>query len=209
MTVPRAQIRGVIFDLDGVLVTTDELHFQAWKELADRETIPFTRHDNERLKGVDRMRSLDIILEKAARPYSPAEKTALADAKNTRYRSLLSSLSTGDALPGARSMLEALRERHIPAAVGSASRNAGEILGRVGLDAFIGVLIDGGAVKHAKPDPEVFLLAAQRMGLPPVDCLVVEDAIVGVEAALRGGFHVLGIGDPQRLRSVAGGMVAR
>jgi beta-phosphoglucomutase len=190
----------VIFDLDGVLVSTDEMHFRAWKELADREGIPFTRHDNERLKGVSRMESLEIILEKATRGYTPAEKAAMADTKNTRYRELLSTLTPRDPLPGAREVLEALRALGVRTAVGSSSRNAREMLDRVDLSRLLDVVVDGNDILRSKPDPEVFLLAAARMGLTPAECLVVEDAVAGVEAGVRGGFRVLGIGEPEMLR---------
>jgi beta-phosphoglucomutase len=198
-------IRGVIFDLDGVLVSTDDLHFRAWKELAEREGIPFTRQDNERLRGVDRMASLEILLERATRTYSQAEKLALAGSKNDRYRLLLAELGPSNVLPGARELLAGLRERGVRTAVGSSSRNAREILHRLALDALLDVIVDGTDITRSKPDPEVFALAASRMGLSPAECLVVEDAASGVEAALRGGFRVLGIGDPVRLPGVPDG----
>lgn len=192
-------IRGVIFDLDGVLVSTDEMHFQAWKELADREGIPFNRHDNERLKGVSRARSLDIILEKAARRYSEDQKSAMASAKNDRYRELLAVLAPRDALVGAGEMLTGLRAMGVKLAVGSSSRNAREILRRVDLLRLLDSVVDGTDVSRSKPDPEAFLLAAARLGLRPAECLVVEDAAAGIEAGIRGGFSVLGIGDPKLL----------
>lgn len=193
-------IRGVIFDLDGVLVSTDELHYAAWSELAGREGVPFTPHDNERLKGVSRMESLEIILERSPRVYPPERKAAMAEAKNARYRELLAGLTPRDALPGARAMLEGLRARAVRTAVGSSSRNAREILDRVDLSRLLDVVVDGNDIRRSKPDPEVFLLAASLLRLPPAECLVVEDAAAGVEAGVRGGFRVLGIGGPDVLR---------
>ena len=169
-------IRGVIFDLDGVLISTDEMHYIAWSELAGREGIPFTREDNHRLRGVSRMESLEIILEKSERAFSPERKAAMAEAKNARYRELLATLTPRDLLPGARAMVEALRARGVKTAVGSSSRNAREILDRVDLSRLLDVVVDGTDIRRSKPDPEVFLLAAERLGLRPAECLVVEDA---------------------------------
>lgn len=195
-------IRGVIFDLDGVLVTTDELHYQAWKEMADEEGIPFDRAINERLRGVSRMESLDIILERATREYTPEEKQALAERKNATYRELLESLTPDDLLPGARAMLSSLRDRGIRVAIGSSSRNTPLILERVGLSGELDAVADGNDIRNSKPDPEVFLLAAERLGLPPTDCLVVEDAAAGIEAGRRGGMPVFAIGTPEKFPDV-------
>jgi beta-phosphoglucomutase len=192
-------ILGVIFDLDGVLVRTDELHFRCWKELAEREGIPFSRTDNERLRGVNRMESLEIVLERSPDVYTGAQKLTLAEQKNARYRELLRSLGPSDALPGVRAMLVGLRERGILTAVGSSSRNAPEIVARIGLESLLDVVVGGDDVARSKPDPEVFILAARRLGLDPGRCLVVEDAAAGIEAAIRGGFPTLGIGDPSGL----------
>jgi len=195
-------IEGVIFDLDGVLVSTDELHYQAWKRLADEEGIHFDRRINHRLRGVSRMQSLEILLERAARRYSPTEKTALAERKNATYRRLLERLSGDDALPGAREMLRELAGRGVKTAIASASRNAPAILQRVGLAGQADALVDGNDVTRSKPDPEIFLLAAERLDLPPRACLVVEDAAAGIEAGRRAGMAVFGIGTPDRLPGV-------
>lgn len=195
-------IRAVIFDLDGVLVSTDELHFQAWKQLADAEGIPFDRVINHRLRGVSRLESLEIILERAARPYSPEQKIALADAKNAMYRELLSTLTPADALPGAAELPAALKARGVKIAVGSSSRNTSLILERLDWSDRFDVVVDGNDIRRSKPDPEVFVLAAQRLGVPPAQCLVVEDAIAGVEAARRAGMAVFGIGTPELLPGV-------
>lgn len=195
-------IRGVIFDLDGVLVSTDELHFQSWVFLAQREGIDFSREINLRLLGIGRMKSLDIVLEKAERSYTGEEKQALADLKNDHYRTLLEKLTPADVLPGARELLRALRERGIRLAVGSSSRNAPLILSIVDLEEAVDAVVDGSQVSRSKPDPEVFLLAAERIGIDPCECLVVEDAPAGVEAARRAGMAVLAVGPRERHRDL-------
>ena len=192
-------IRGVIFDLDGVLVATDEAHYQAWKQLADEEGIPFDRAINERLKGVGRMDSLNIILERSPRAYSEEEKRALADRKNADYRVQLAKLTPADMLPGARELVAALRGRGVKIAVASSSRNTPLILERLGLQDAFDAVADGNDISHSKPHPEVFLVAAERLGLPPDECVVVEDAPAGIEAARRAGMAVFGIGTPDRL----------
>lgn len=188
------KISAVIFDLDGVIVSTDEYHFRAWKQLADAEDIPFNREDNERLRGVSRMDSLGIILENSVRSYSGVEKREMAARKNSIYRSLLVKLSPSDILPGVMEMLDGLRVRGIKRAIGSSSKNAGSILEAIGLDKTFDEVVDGSDISRSKPDPEVFTLAAERMEVPPEQCLVVEDAYAGVDAALAAGMSVLAIG---------------
>lgn len=190
-------IRAVIFDLDGVLVTTDEMHYRGWKQLADEEGIPFDRSRNDRLRGVSRMESLEIVLELAAKPYSPDEKLEMATRKNGYYRGFLASLTPDDVLPGAREMLVELRSRGILIAIGSSSKNAPMIMERVGLTDLVDAIVDGNHIKASKPDPEVFLLAAEALGVEPSECVVVEDAAAGVEAARRAGMAVFGIGTPE------------
>ena len=187
-------IKAVIFDLDGVIVSTDEFHFLAWKELADAEGIPFDRHDNERLRGVSRMESLDILLEKADRAYSEAEKEAMATHKNDIYRGLLVRLSPADILPGVHAVLEGLRERGVRSAIGSSSKNAGPILAAIGLANAFDTIVDGTHITRSKPDPEVFSLAGRQLGIVPEACLVVEDADAGVEAGVAAGMPVLAVG---------------
>lgn len=192
-------IRGVIFDLDGVLVTTDEMHFKAWQRLADEEGIPFNRTINQRQRGIGRMESLDVLLEQSRHAYSQEEKNALAERKNSYYGALLQTLTPADTLAGAREMLAALRKRGIRTCIGSASRNAPVILQRVDLFNAVDAVVDGRDVTRSKPDPECFLLCAKRIGLQPAECIVVEDAEAGVEAALAAGMPVLGIGVAARL----------
>jgi beta-phosphoglucomutase len=191
-------IHAVIFDLDGVIVSTDEYHYRAWKRLADEEGIPFDRQDNERLRGVSRMESLDLILEKANCPYTIEEKNAMAERKNGYYRDSLGGLSALDILPGVLDCLRELKYRGIRIAIGSSSKNAGPILQAVGLGRTFEVVTDGTHIVRSKPDPEVFALAGHRLGVPAAQCLVVEDADAGVEAGVAAGMPVLAVGSAMR-----------
>lgn len=186
-------IRGVIFDLDGVLVSTDELHYRSWKMVADAEGIHFDRTINERLRGVDRTTSLAIILERARRSYGEDEKKAMAERKNSEFREMVSAMTAADLLPGAMSLLESLRSRGLKTAVASSSRNAGLIVEQLGLSNMFDAVVDGNHITRSKPDPEVFLKAAAALALPPRECVVVEDAESGIEAARRAGMPVLGV----------------
>lgn len=188
------KILGVLFDLDGVIVSTDDCHYQAWKRMADEEGIPFDRHVNERLRGVSRMESLSIILERAEKMYTDEERQELADRKNAYYVQLIGQLTQQDILPGAMDTLRWLKERGIRIAIGSSSRNTPIILRQIGLSEAFDAVADGNAIHHSKPDPEVFLLAAKLLELKPQNCLVVEDADAGIEAALAGGMRALGVG---------------
>lgn len=188
-------LKGIIFDLDGVLVHTDEFHYQAWKQMADRLGIPFDRQVNNRLRGVSRMASLEIILEKANRPFSDGEKLVLTEEKNAAYRKLLKTMSPKDVSPEVAVTLSELKMRGFRLAVGSSSKNAGFILKQTGLDVWMDAVSDGNNITRSKPDPQVFLIAAEMLGLPPAQCAVVEDAYAGIDAALAGGFLAVGIGD--------------
>ena len=187
--------QGIIFDLDGVICSTDEYHYLAWKALADRLGIPFDRERNNLLRGVSRMASLEIILEKAGRTYTEAEKAAFAEEKNAAYRQLLGRMSPADLSEDVRTTLEALRRAGLKLAIGSSSKNTPFILERIGLGDFFDAVADGNCITHSKPHPEVFLKAAELIGLPPAACLVVEDAHAGVEAAVAGGFDCAAMGD--------------
>ena len=189
------ELNGIIFDLDGVLVHTDEFHYQAWKQLADRLRIPFDRQVNNRLRGVSRMASLEIILEGADRSFSNEEKLAMTEEKNTAYRKLLKTMSPGDVSGEVVETLSKLKERDIQLAIGSSSKNAGFILKQTGLDVWMDAVSDGNNITRSKPDPQVFLMAADMLALPPAQCAVVEDAWAGIDAALAGGFLAVGIGD--------------
>lgn len=187
--------QGIIFDLDGVICSTDEYHYLAWKALADRLGIPFDRQCNNLLRGVSRMASLEIILDKADRAYSDVEKATFAEEKNTLYRELLGRMSPADLSYDVKSTLTILRQTNLKLAIGSSSKNTPFILDRIGLGDFFDVVADGNCITHSKPNPEVFLKAADMIGLDPKDCLVVEDAHAGVEAAFAGGFDCAAIGD--------------
>lgn len=193
--------RGIIFDLDGVICYTDQYHYRAWKELADRENIYFDEAVNNRLRGVSRMDSLEIILERSGKFYTDEEKGSLAEWKNRRYRELLGKMTERDLPEEVRETLDGLRSKGYKLAVGSSSKNAKFILSRIGLADYFDAVSDGTGITRSKPDPEVFLQAAGRLGLKPSECLVVEDAPAGIEAAAAGGFASAGIdeaaGHPQ------------
>ena len=186
---------NIIFDLDGVLVSTDEYHYQAWKKIADEEGIYFDRAINNRLRGVSRRESLEIILERAHKTYTQAEKEALAQRKNDYYKELLGNLTASDTLQGVRETLIDLRQKDVHIAVGSSSKNTMRILKQVGLENAFDAIADGTEITKSKPDPEVFLLAAQKLGAKPETCLVVEDAVAGVNAGCNAGMPVAGIGE--------------
>ncbi len=200
MTQPIGPVAAVLFDLDGVLVTTDALHARAWKAMADREGVPFDDALADRLRGVGRMDALAIILDEAGKACTAAEREAMATWKNERYKAMLAELTPSDVLPGSRELLAALRTRGIKAAVASSSKNARAILDRLELTPMLDAVADGSDVPKTKPDPAVFVLAAQKLGVAPSRCVVVEDAAAGVQAALAAGMRVLGVGDAERVR---------
>ena len=188
-------IKAVIFDLDGVLVTTDELHFAAWKALAERLGIRgFTRADNARQRGVSRMESLEVVLEKSDREFSDDEKLALAEEKNDIYVKSLSALSRADVLPGVFEFIDYIKSKGIKAAVGSASKNTPLILEKTGLADKFDAVSCGLDTTRSKPDPEVFLIAAQKLGIDPCGCAVIEDSAAGIEAAKAGGMYAVAVG---------------
>lgn len=195
---PHGPLKAIIFDVDGVLLSTDEHHYLAWKQLADEEGIYFDRTINGRLRGVSRMQSLDIILEKADRTYSEEERLQLAERKNNNYKQLIGKITPNDVLPGVTKCLDKFKELGLRLATGSSSKNAPELLSRTGLASYFEATADGNEISRSKPDPEVFLLAAQKLDLDASSCLVVEDAISGVEAAKAGGFRSLAVGDAAR-----------
>jgi len=189
-------LKAVIFDLDGVICSTDEYHYEAWKAMADSIGVYFDREINNRLRGVSRMASLEIILERwHGDALSPGEKTALATRKNDIYRGLLANMSPADLSDEVKSTLDALRASGLKLAIGSSSKNTPFILERIGLKGYFDAISDGNNITNSKPDPEVFLKAAAFLGEGPADCLVVEDAVSGAEAGHRGGFTVACVGD--------------
>ncbi|MBQ9308963.1 MAG: beta-phosphoglucomutase [Clostridia bacterium] len=187
--------KGIVFDLDGVICSTDHYHYLAWKKLADRLGIPFDEQVNNRLRGVSRMASLEIILEKSEKAYTDEEKEAFAQEKNDTYRELLKEMSPKDLTDEVRDTLNELRARGYLLAIGSSSKNTPFILERIGLGDYFDAVSDGNNITHSKPDPEVFLKGAERIGLDPSVCVVVEDAHAGVEGAVRGGFACAAMGD--------------
>ncbi len=189
------QYRAVIFDLDGVIVSTDEQHFEAWNKIAEEEGIYFDREINNRLRGVSRMESLEILLERSEKEYTSERKQELAQKKNEYYKALIQRLTPQDILPGVRSFLDSLRGAGIKTAIASSSKNARTILRLIGLESQFDVIVSGEDISKSKPDPEVYQIAALRLGLEPGVCLVVEDARAGVDAALVAGMKVMGVGD--------------
>ena len=193
-------IMAVLFDLDGVLVSTDEYHYRSWKKLADEEGFDFFDHEfNDKFRGVARMECVEILLRRAGRKYSLVQKQEIADRKNNYFIDSLSTVTQEALLPGALTTLQKLRERGIKIAVASNSRNAKTIIRQVGIEHFLNAIVDGYGIENSKPDPEIFLLAAKNLNVSPAHCLVVEDAVTGIEAAQRAGMKALGIGPAERL----------
>ena len=192
---------AVIFDLDGVICYTDEYHYQAWKAMADSIGVYFDREINNRLRGVSRMASLEIVLERASGEFSLAEKEELADQKNELYKKLLANMSPADLSDEVKSTLDELRRRGYRLAIGSSSKNTPFILRQIGLGDYFDAVSDGNNITRSKPDPEVFEKAAQILCIEPKRCLVVEDAVSGAEAAHRGGMKAACVGDASRAKA--------
>ncbi|MEY3591560.1 MAG: hypothetical protein RLZZ38_517 [Bacteroidota bacterium] len=189
-------IKGLLFDLDGVLVTTEHNHFIAWQRCAHSLGIAFTEQENELLKGVSRVDSLKKILELGAKTISNEEFEALLKGKNDFYLESIQSLNASDLLPGVAALLEEAKHRGILLGVGSSSKNANFILGKLGIAHYFDVVIDGNGVSDPKPHPEVFLNGAKALQLEPKQVLVFEDAASGIAAAKAGGFTAVGVGNP-------------
>ena len=187
-------VEAILLDLDGVLVHTDEFHFLAWKALADRLGIPFTKEQGDRCRGVSRMDSLDIVLEGADRAFSPAEKLALAEEKNRTYQGYLAGMTPADLSPEVRDTLAELRRRGYRLALASGSKNAPLILARTGLGPLLDAAADGSHILRSKPDPEIFLAAAGMLGLAPARCAAVDDAAAGVAAGRAAGMFTVAFG---------------
>ena len=190
----RRRLEAVVFDLDGVLTDTAEYHYRAWKRLADELGLPFDRGVNERLKGVGRLDSLAIILEHGGATVSPGERGALAARKNGYYREMVAGITPSELLPGIESLLRDLREAGIPVAVASASANAKDVIDRLGIRSLVDLLVDPATVAIGKPDPEIFLRAAEGLRVRPECCAGVEDAQAGVEAIRAAGMFAIGVG---------------
>ena len=186
--------QGVIFDMDGVLCRTDRLHYQAWVQFTEKYGLPFSEELNDRIQGRGRIVSMDMVLGEWGKTLSPEEKQRLILEKNDLFLALADRLTPEDAVPGVSETLSALRALGLRLALGSSSRNARLVMEKLCLSAFMDAWVDGTEVQACKPAPDIFLAAAEKLGLAPADCLVVEDAEAGVEAALRGGFSAAGIG---------------
>lgn len=188
-------MKAIIFDLDGVICHTDEYHYLAWKAMADGLGVYFDRQINNRLRGVSRMASLEIVLENYSGQLSAAEKEALATQKNELYKESLKNMSPADLSEEVKTTLDALRCRGYKLAIGSSSKNAPFILQQIGLGSYFDAISDGNNITHSKPDPEVFVKAAQMLCVPCEECLVVEDAVSGAQAGKNGGMKVACVGD--------------
>lgn len=187
--------KAVIFDLDGVICHTDMYHYRAWKQIADELGIYFDEEINNRLRGVSRMESFEIILERYEGTMSLEDKVVYTTRKNEAYKELLKNMSPADLSPEVKETLDGLRAKGLKLAIGSSSKNAGVILERLGLDGYFDAVSDGNNITRSKPDPEVFVKAAQLVGEASGDCLVVEDAKAGLEAAIGGGMDCAAMGD--------------
>ncbi len=192
-------IKGAIFDLDGVIVDTAKYHYLAWKRLANELGFDFSPQDNERLKGVGRLESLEILLGIGGLSCTEDLKLALAEVKNKWYVDYISRMDRSELLPGAEDYLLTLRRNGVRTALGSASKNAPLILDRLQISSCFDAIVEGSMVTRSKPDPQIFLLAAEKLSLAPGDCAVYEDAFAGVEAAKRGGMLAVGIGRAEDL----------
>ncbi len=192
--------KGVIFDLDGVITDTAEYHYQGWKRLADELSVPFNREKKEALRGLDRMDSLSAMLGEKIDDYTEEELKAHADRKNGYYQQSIETITPDDLLPGVRELLADLKKRRISLALASSSKNARTVLGKLQLEGVFDALVDGYDLHQGKPNPEIFQIAAQRLGLLPKECVVVEDAASGVEAALGAGMKAVGMGRADMLR---------
>lgn len=193
-------IKAIIFDLDGVIVDTAIFHYQAWKRLANEYGFDFTLEHNERLKGVSRLESLDILLSVGGIEIkSDEEKNRIANKKNEWYREYILKMTPNDILPGVKNFLVDLKNSNYKIAIGSSSKNTNTLLERIGFDTFFDAVVDGLQISKSKPDPEVFLKAAQKLDVDPKNCIVFEDAVAGIEAAKRAGMIAIGVGKYENL----------
>lgn len=193
-------IKACIFDLDGVIVDTAKYHYMAWKKLADQLKIPFNEKDNERLKGVSRMKSLEIILDLGNVNLSQEEKEELAQKKNNWYVEYISNMDKSELLPGVEEFIKNLKRKGIKVAIASASKNTKLILKQLNLEDTFDAVIDGTMISNAKPNPEIFLKASNYLNLKSEECIVFEDAVAGVQAAKRAGMKVVGVGEEEVLK---------
>jgi beta-phosphoglucomutase len=192
-------IKACIFDLDGVIVDTAHYHFLAWKRLAKELGIELTLEDNEKLKGVSRERSLEIILQLGGVSLSEHDKETMSNKKNSWFVDYVERMVPEEIFPGVKQLIQKLRAQGIKVALASSSKNARTVIKLLHIQNEFDAVVDGGMIVHSKPHPEIFLMAAQKLGIDPKDCLVFEDAEAGVEAAIAAGMKVIGIGSPDQL----------
>lgn len=197
-------VRACLFDLDGVLVYTDRYHYQAWKSIADENGWDFNEAVNDRLRGIPRLESLNEILKYNHTDISDAEKARLTDLKNASYVELLAGIGESDACPGAFDFVRRLRKRGIGIALCSSSRNAGLVLEKLGVGALFDTVVTGNDIRHAKPNPEIFITAAKRLGVPFSACVVFEDSLAGIQGAIAAGMQTVGVGNRAELGGIAG-----
>ncbi|MDP9750123.1 beta-phosphoglucomutase [Thermoanaerobacter pentosaceus] len=195
-----ARYRGVIFDLDGVITDTARYHYLAWKKLADELGIYFDEVINERLKGVSRLESLEIILEKSDKKYSQEEKEYYANKKNEYYKEMIKRITPQDLLPGVERFIKELKKRGIKTAIASVSKNAFTVLENLKIKDKFDYIVDANEIKHGKPDPEIFLNAAKHLGIPPERCIGIEDSAAGITAIKRAGMYAVGVGNPETVK---------
>jgi beta-phosphoglucomutase len=188
-------MKAIIFDLDGVIVSTDHLHYLSWKKIADQFNIVFDETMNHSMRGISRRESLEILFKQYSKVLTEDEKLALMEEKNTYYKTLLASLSKDDILPSILDIIALSKQKHIKNAIGSSSKNAQYILEKIGLINHFDVIVDGNQILNSKPDPEVFLKACSQLGFTSNECVVVEDAHAGILAARRAGMKAYAVGD--------------
>jgi beta-phosphoglucomutase len=194
-------IKACIFDLDGVIVDTAHYHFLAWKRLADELGIPFTLEDNERLKGVSRMKSMEIILDIGGLTLSDHTKEVMANKKNTWFVDYVERMMPEEIFPGVKQLISNLKSKGIKVGLASSSKNAKTVIQLLRIQQDFDAIVDGTMVVHSKPDPEIFLLTAHKLGVDPKACVVFEDAEAGVKAALAAGMKCVGVGSPELLKA--------
>jgi beta-phosphoglucomutase len=193
-------IKGCLFDLDGVIVDTAKYHYLAWKRLAEELGFEFSKENNEKLKGVSRITSLNILLEVGGLEFDNDTKLKMAEKKNNWYVEYIKEIDKTEILPGVEDFIKGLKKKGIKLGIGSASKNTMTILENIGMIEYFDVIVDGTKVSNAKPDPEVFLLGARELNLKPNECVVFEDAEAGIEAAKNAGMYSIGIGKPEILK---------
>ncbi|MDI6619287.1 MAG: beta-phosphoglucomutase [Clostridiales bacterium] len=192
--------KGVVFDLDGVITDTAKYHYLAWKKLADELNIYFDERINERLKGVSRLESLEIILERSDRHFTDGEKEYYANRKNEYYKEMIKGITPHDILPGVSKLIDGLRVSGIKTAVASVSKNAYTVIDNLGIKDKFDYIVDAAKIKHGKPDPEIFINAAQGIKVDPSLCIGIEDSKAGIEAIKRAGMLSVGVGNPQTVK---------